>query len=414
MKRFVIFGLLILFVGVAGYYFVRDPGTADVALLGWHLQTSALGLLVLILLSYLVLMIVWRLLSALFGLPGYLRRRSARHKQRAADEALLRAWAELERGRFAAAEKLALNNRAHGSLPPLHSVVALDALLGRGETTAALDLLNEVRLQYPRFADFLALHLANRLRVEREYPPALELLHGLSVAHPKDEAILCAFAETLYAAEDWAKLQTLLPALRRLKWPGFTEQDLSRIEFAVFDGLIATATRTGDTERLTQLWADVPKSMKHDSRLISRLARAWAQSGRTADAELVLEKALKQRCTPPLLRQWLDLPPADPARGRNLFAAWAGQHECALGDADKAYAQAKLAWLNDDLATAQNELAAALTHQPDVATLRLAAQIHERQRDSVQALAFYKQATTRLETEVLGEGEGRTPSEARR
>lgn len=403
MKRFVIFGLLILLAVAAGFYFVRDPGTADIALLGWELQTSALGLLVLILLAYVALTVLGRFLSALFGLPRYLRRRSARHKQAAADEALLRAWAELERGRYAAAEKLALTNRLHGSLPPLHSVVALDALLGRGETAAAVDLLNEVRTQYPRFADFLALHLANRLRYERQYPPALELLHGLSVAHPKDEAILCAFAETLYAAEDWAKLQTLLPALRRLKWPGFTEQDLIRIEVAVFEGLMAEATRARDAERLSQLWAEVPKSMKANHRLIGRLARAWVQLDRSSDAERLLEKALKQACSPELLRLWLDLPLADPGRSRNLFASWSSQADCGLTDADLAYGRARLAWLNDDLTTALSELATALSHHPDVATLQLAAQIHEQQRDSVQALAFYKQAAARLETEALAE-----------
>jgi len=406
MKRFVVLGLLILLAGGAGFYFVRDPGTADIALLGWQLQTSALGLLVLVLAAFVLLWILGRFLSALFGLPRYLRRRSARQKQMAADEALLRAWAELERGRFAAAEKLAMTNRAHGSLPPLHSVVALDALLGRGETAAALDLLNEVREQYPRFADFLALHLANRLRLERRFPPALELLHSLSLTHPKDEAILCAFAETLYAAEDWAKLRTLLPALRRLKWPGFTEQDLSRIEYAVFNGLMTVATRTSDAEQLTQLWAEVPKPMKTDPRLIGRLARAWVQLNKAADAERVLEKSLKQACTPELLRQWVDLPPADPVRSRNLFATWTSQADCALSDADLAYGRARLAWLNDDLTTAQSELATALMHQPDVATLRLAAQIHEQQRDSVQALAFYKQAAQRLEMEALGESSG--------
>jgi Tfp pilus assembly protein PilF len=65
-----------------------------------------------------------------------------------------------------------------------------------------------------------------------------------------------------------------------------------------------------------------------------------------------------------------------------------------------------VAWLNDDLTTAQSELATALMYQPDVATLRLAAQIHEQQRDSVQALAFYKQVAQRLETEALGESSG--------
>lgn len=398
MKRFVLFGLLIVLAVAAGFYFVRDPGTADIALLGWELQTSALGLLVILGLAFVILLMVWRLLSAVFGLPRYWRRHTARQRQKAADEELLRAWAEQERGRHAAAEKLALVHRAHGSLPPLHFVVAMDALLSRGDVTAALNLLDDVRGQYPRFADFLALHLANRLRRHQNYPQALDLLHSLSLAHPKDEAILCAFAETLYAAEDWAKLRTLLPALRRLKWPGLTEQDVRRYELAVAGGLMAEASRHSDAEQLRTLWNDVPKQLAKEPTLIALHARAWVQMGQRPEAQRLLEKALKQDCSPELLQLWLELPPADPTRSRAQFESWTKQPSCVLDERTSAYARAQLAWLNEDLSLAQRELAKALAETPTVAALKLAAQIHEHQRDSVQALALYKQAVARLES----------------
>ncbi|OZB79022.1 MAG: hypothetical protein B7X28_08670, partial [Halothiobacillus sp. 13-55-253] len=243
MKRFVLILIILVLAAGAGFYFIRDPGTADIALLGWELQTSALGLLALIIVGFIVLAIIWRVISAVLKLPSLWRRRSARQKQQAADEQVLRAWAELERGRFSVAEKLARARLNEASLPPLNYVIAADALMAQDETAATLSLLDEVRTSFPRFADFLSLHIANRFRQQKNLAPALELLQSLAAAHPKDEAIVCAFAETLFEAADWEKLRTLMPALRRLKWSGLTEQDVQRYDRAVYGGLIQEAAR---------------------------------------------------------------------------------------------------------------------------------------------------------------------------
>lgn len=404
MKRFVLILLILALAAVAGFYFVRDPGTADIALLGWQLQTSALGLLALIVLVFIVLTLMWRVVSALLNIPEFWRRRSARQKQQAADEQLLRAWAELARGRFAVAEKLALAQRANASLPPLHYVVAADALLARGEVVAVLSLLDEVRADFPRFADFLALHVANQFRIRHNYAPALELLQSLAAKHPKDEAIICAFAEALSVAEDWAKLRTLMPALRRLKWSGLTEQDVRRYDLAVYGGLIGVAVRARQPEQLATLWSELPKALTMNPALLGALARGWVQLGRPAEAERVLEKALNQTCSTALLRHWLAVPPSNPVRAQTLFNGWLSQSGCIVDAQTRAYGLAWLAWLNDDFEGAQQALTGILADQPDVSSLKLAAQIAERQRDSTQALAFYAQVLDRLDVEQLALG----------
>ena len=399
MKRFALILIILVLAAGAGFYFIRDPGTADIALLGWELQTTALGLFALIIAGFIALAIIWRVISAVLKLPSLWRRRSARQKQQAADEQLLRAWAELERGRFSVAEKLARSRLNEASLPPLNYAVAADALLAQGETAATLSLLDEARSAFPRFADFLSLHIANRFRLQKNLVPALELLQSLATTHPKDEAIVCAFAETLFDAADWEKLRTLMPALRRLKWSGLTEQDIQRYDRAVFSGLIQEAARHKQTAELAAIWNDTPKALRQDEVMLASLANAWLTLGQPDEAERILETALDQKCTPTLLHRWLALPPKDPARAATRFDRLANQTACQADSNLRAYAQARLAWLNDDTEAAKQALAPVLEDQPDIASLKLAAQIAEHERDSAQAVVYYTKAFERMEME---------------
>lgn len=399
MKRFALILIILVLAAGAGFYFIRDPGTADIALLGWELQTTALGLFALIIVGFIALAIIWRVISAVLKLPSLWRRRSARQKQQAADEQLLRAWAELERGRFSVAEKLARAQLNEASLPPLNYAVAADALLAQGETAATLSLLDEARSAFPRFADFLSLHIANRFRLQKNLVPALELLQSLATTHPKDEAIVCAFAETLFDAADWEKLRTLMPALRRLKWSGLTEQDIQRYDRAVFGGLIQEAARHKQTAELAAIWNDTPKALRQDEVMLASLANAWLTLGQPDEAERILETALEQQCTPTLLRRWLALPPKDPARAIARFERWTKQASCQVDANMRAYAQARLSWLNEDTEAAKQALAPVLEDQPDIASLKLAAQIAEHERDSAQAVAYYTKAFERMEME---------------
>ncbi|WP_298218189.1 heme biosynthesis HemY N-terminal domain-containing protein [Halothiobacillus sp.] len=399
MKRFALILIILVLAAGAGFYFVRDPGTADIALLGWELQTSALGLLALIIVGFIALAIIWRVISAVLKLPSLWRRRSARQKQQAADEQLLRAWAELERGRFAVAEKLARAGLDKASLPPLNYVIAADALMAQGQTAATLNLLDEVRATFPRFADFLALHMANRFRQQKNLSPALELLQSLAAGHPKDEAIVCAFAETLFEAADWEKLRTLMPALRRLKWSGLSEQDVQRYDRAVYGGLIQEAARHKQTAELAAIWNDVPKSLRQDELMLASLANSWLTLGQPDEAERILQTALEHQCSPTLLYQWLALPPKDPARALSQYNRWASQGMCASDTNLRAYAEARLAWLNDDTEAAKQALAPVLNDSPDVTILKLAAQIAEHERDSTQAVVYYTKAFERMALE---------------
>lgn len=396
MKRLALVILALIFATTAAVYFVRDPGTADIALLGWHLQTSALGLLALLFAAFIGLSLAWRIMAALLNIPAFWRQRTARQKRAAADEQLLQAWAELIRGRFEIAGKLALSQHAHASIAPMHYVVATEALLALGDSPAALNLLDEVRRNFPRFADYLALHMANRWHAQHNLAPAIELLQSLHIRHPKDEAVTCALAEALYSGADWEKLATLLPVLRRLNWPSFTEQNLQRLSLGVYRGLIDQLARQYKPEPLAALWATIPKDLRGNTNLLMSLAQAWLVLKQPAKAELVLGKALAQQGTNEILRAWIAIPPANPAQALGQLEGFMNQSRGTVDEATRAYATAYLAFLSGDEERAQQALAPSLANQPDALTLKLAADIAQHQRDSVQALALLTQAYQRL------------------
>lgn len=403
MKRFLI-GLILLGLAVAaGFYFVRDPGTATISLLGWELQTTALGLLVLVLVLFVVLALLLRLVRGAFRLPEWLRKRTVKRRQSAANEQLLRAWAERQRGRVSSAEKLALGSLEHASVPPMHYVVAADALLDQHRTEKALALLDEVRRRFPRFADFLSLHVAKRLAHQGEHHQARELIQALHTAHPEDEAVTRTYAESLLNDQAWPELEALLPQLRRMNHMALTETDLMRYERSLIIGQLTDAARQGDLDALSRRWAESPRTLAADPEITLAYGRLLVKLEQTQAATELAEKWLKSRFDSRILRFWADRPHEDVAAAQARLDGFLGARK--NGDAESEayrYARSRLLYLKEDYDAAQRELQPLLNGQPHISTLRLAAEIHARMRDSGMAARLYERALQRAETEDLG------------
>ncbi|WP_407275963.1 heme biosynthesis HemY N-terminal domain-containing protein [Halothiobacillus sp. DCM-1] len=394
MKRlFVIFFGLVL-VGLAALYFLRDPGSADISLLGWQLHTTALGFLALVAGLMIVLALVWRLIAALLRLPAFFRARGARTRRQRADDALLRAFAESSRGQFAEAETLAMSHWEEASVGAMHFVIALDAAFARGDTAAALARLDQARATYPRFAGYLALHLANQLSNAGQHGTAIELLQGLHGTHPQDEAVLLALARALYAGEDWQKLQALMPALRRVKSARLSEQTLWQWERGQLLGRLPALVRSGQADGLRAWRNEVPKKLKTDPGLVQAQAQAALALQQPQEAQQMLERALEQSPNAVLLQQWLALP-LDVAAATAWLDRLLANHPEAFDRNTIGLAQARLALNRQDLAAAQSWLAPVLTQDAEPAAYLLAAELAEQQRDSATACTWYAKALAR-------------------
>lgn len=392
MKRLLLIILGLILAGIAALYALRDPGTADISLLGWQLHTSALGFLVLLIGLMIALSIVWKALAALLRLPAFFRARSARARKKQADDALLRAFAESTRGRFAEAESLAMTHQEAASVGPMHFVVAIDAALARGDTPTALTRLDQARAIYPRFASYLSLHMAKQLTADGQHAIAIELLQRLYSTHEQDEAVLLTLATALYAGEDWEKLHSLMPAVRRLKPKQLDEQTLWQWERGQLIGRLGAVVRSGRMDEWHRWSQEIPKKLKADAGLIRAQADAARALGNPQAAKQVLERALMDAPNAALLRQWLPLTDDEAPAATTLLDRVLTAHPGSLDDATIALARAHLALHRDDFAATQQWLAPLLTPGTDFSALMLAAELAERQRDSASASAWYAKA----------------------
>ena len=427
MKRVIVWTVLLLALVAAGIYFLPDAGVAMVEIAGWRVETTAVGLLLMAVVALAVLQLLWRLLAGLLNLPSRFARRSAKQRRRAADDKLLRAWAERQRGQSELAQRYALAGVEDGSLPPMHFQVAIDALLDGldpsrkgmpGHNREAIreevgDLFTTVDRRFPKFAEFLRLHIVQRLIALGETEWAQSMLEPLVDTHPRDEAVLLIRAQLLEMGDDVEQLAVLLPTLRRIKDKRLTGDELLRLERHVLLGRIESAARARDADRLSRLWAEANRSVVDDSTVTVAYAQALVRVGAPDAAARVLEKRLSRTLETATLQAWAEVPHEDPAEARRHLLKvvpddWAEPAEAAdVGRAREraafAYAMARLALAESDPGSAQIWIGRLGPLDQDLRYLAVAARVHARLRDSSEAALLYERALARagLEGQVI-------------
>jgi len=427
MKRVIVWILLLVALVAAGIYFLPDAGVAMVEIAGWRVETTAVGLLLMAVAALLVLQVLWRLLAGVLHLPERLARRSARQRRRGADDKLLRAWAERQRGQAELAQRYALAGVEDGSLPPMHFQVAIDALLDGldpsrkgmpGQHRDAIraevgDLFETVDRRFPKFAEFLRLHIVQRLIALEEVEWAQTMLDPLIDTHPRDEAVMLIRAQLLEMGDDIETLAALLPTLRRIKDKRLTGDELLRLERRVLLGRIESAARARDADRLSRLWAEANRSAVDSGPVTVAYAQALVRVGASEAAARVLEKRLSRTLEATTLQAWAEVPHDDPAEARKHLLKvvpddWSEPAEAAdVGRAREraafAYAMARLALAESDPGTAQIWIGRLGPLDQDLRYLAVAARVHARLRDSSEAAVLYERALARagLEGQVI-------------
>jgi len=433
MKRAILWFLLLAVLVAAGIYFLPDAGIAVVEFAGWRIETTAVGLTLIAVIALVVLAVIWRLLAGVVRLPSRWSKRSAEGRRRAADEKLLRAWAERQRRETDEARRYALAGVEDGSLPPMHFQVAIDALLdafdparqgiarhSRDEYRSEIgDLFETVSRRFPKFAEFLRLHIVQRLMALGEIDWAREMVEPLAETHPRDEAILLIRAQLLERAADWEALASLLPTLRRVKNVRLTGDELLRLERAVLLGRIEAGARRRDLDGLSRLWAEAGRNVTDNAAVVVAYARALQQADADRAAVGLLEKRLSRHREVAVLHAWADLDHEDPAEARRRLLrlvpedwnepANAPDVPHAAERAAFAHAMATLALEEGDPSAAQIWIGRLGPLDRDVRYLAIAARVHARLRDSNEASVLYERALARagMQASADGAGDGR-------
>lgn len=383
-----LFWLLGLFAVATGLTLAaHNPGYVQFVYPPWKAELSlslfAFLLLIGLLLGYLLL----RLVFAAAGMPGYVREfrlRRAQEKERAGLMEALTAYFE---GRYAKAEKAAVQAMVAGDRTGLGTIIAArsaheqrefdkrDAYLADAERNAtgepAMRLMAKAEFMLDQKQPQSALH-------------ALRELEDTGTHHH-----LGALGLELKAQQQVQNWDAVLEVTSRLEKRKAIDSLVARQlqQFAWREKLRDPAL---DMEGLRKLWKSIPTDLRRGSKLAAAAATAFGKLGDCRSAQQVLTDSLNQQWDSGLVSLYGECRFEDNTQQLEQAERWLKTHS---GDAGLLLTLGKLCLHQKLWGKAQNYLDASISLQPSSAAWLTLSELAEKLGEHDRALSYFRQAT---------------------
>ena len=288
--------LLLLVVAAAAafgwHWIAADPGYISIRLRGWHVETSVVAAIVILLLVWALIGLAWRLLRWPFGAVARRHRRVSRLR-------LGQGLVALYEGRHADAERALGRAARHSPQRTLALLASADAARRRGDDQHALALLDEAGQEAPQAARVLR---ALTLRGAGRADEAMRLLAPEAEARKLPPAGWREYAEAALMAGEPVRARAALDPLRKGGvLDGRVYADLERRV------LRADLEAAPDAENLGATWRGLSRAQRNDPELIVAYARRAAATGAGLAAMDEIEAALRRHWDPSLLDAYAGL-----------------------------------------------------------------------------------------------------------
>lgn len=321
--RWAILLLALLGLGTAaGLLLQDDNGYVLLAWGGWTVETSLVTFGVLALLALTGLGLLWRLLVALWRLPGRLRRRRhVRHMARAR-AALHTAVLDLQAGRYAYAEK-ALVKYAEAEAPGVNYLLAARAA-HRQQAPLRRDRYLRQAFEADVAGQSAVLIAQAEMQLDDQHDEQALATLSLLDAPAVETRRLQLLVRCHLARRDWTALRGLLPRLRDF---GALPADAQRrLEVQVFAASMAMAVERGDVGALEAAWTDAGRELRHETPLALAYARGLAHLNQAAQAAEVIEQHLRTHWSEEMVDLYGRLHAGLRARPLEQIQGWIGQY----------------------------------------------------------------------------------------
>ena len=330
MRKLLLIFVLALLVGAAGIWLLQQgSGYILISFSGTSIEMSlwtgiALYLFFTGLLVWLLLLVRW-----LSGAGGFQQwwgsRRGARHTSKTTQGLLLYAehdWQKATQLLSQAADK--------SVMPEVNLLFAARAAADNDDIKRAQQLLERLKLSYPKSGVAADKLLAELLVIEERFDAALQLLKALYADKPADRAILRLLSDIYYLTEDWSSLEKILRDLKH--YGALTEAAVGNLEMEVYSNLLSTFIADPEMSELDQqaqlqrLWDRVPKGLRKASEIVCAYADALEQVNETGVVQPLLIKALNNEWQPELVERFGLLAGAVPEKQLMLAEKWLLSH----------------------------------------------------------------------------------------
>jgi HemY protein len=380
--------LLVVVAALAafGWHWVaEDPGYVLLRLRGWRMETTVIAAIVILLLTWALLGVLWRLLRWPFGAF------SQRHR-RVSQQRLGEGLVALIEGRHGDAER-DLNRAARlDSLRGPALLASAEAASRRGEPGRALEALNQAAQSSPQAARVL------RARVLRRDGKSAEALALLIPESDKGTLSPGGWRELALAALANGDLRRARAALDPLQKSGaLGGRAYAALETQVLVAIVNAAT---DGAELNTLWSQLPKAQRRVPAVIDAYARRAASFGLTLPAMDEVESALRREWSPLLIETYGTLPGDDIEARLRRAESWLDAHP---NDANLLLTLGRMCARLKLWGKARRHLERSLALAPSAAAWEALGDTFAGQGDTEQAQRCYRNAL------AFGRGEAVTP-----
>lgn len=280
--------LLALVIGMLLFgYSLNDPGYV---VFNWHnyvFETSAYGLILILVTLFGVVWFLKKSWRMLFSYGQFRQRKRSKQQDdvfaQGVEAFLLHDWQTASKQLALAGESEQFNKFA--SLLNLMSAVASDA---DGDHDTTQSFLANVDTSQPKLAA-----LAAKIHLTQQRPEkALEMLTSVDKKHDKDPLVLRGKIDVLTANNEWQKLLALLPLAAKLRV--FRLDEFRELEAKVYSGRFEEIGKSEGVDSLKSHWNKLPSKVQKNPLIASKFANILAELGEGEEAELRLLKLLKQ------------------------------------------------------------------------------------------------------------------------
>lgn len=375
-KRWLVFAIIVVAVAaIAFVWLASDPGYVLIRFRGWRIEATVVGAVAILVAAWIAIGIAWWLLRWPFGAL------SRRHR-RISHERLRDGLVAMSEGRNVEANRTLQRAAQYSSLRAPALLAAADAAHRHGDTTRALEALDEAAQHAPDAARILR---ARILRENGRAEEALQLLAPGADAGKLPPAGWHEYALAALATHQPDKARAALEPLRKSDMLGSTGYaDLADRTLG------ALLRRAPDAAALQDLWKRANRQQRQMPSLLEAYARRAATFGVAHDALDAIEDALKREWNPALVAAYGDAtPPAEAAARLRNAARWMDAHP---GDNALLRTLGVLSMRASDPRDAREYLVRALTLQPTAAGWAALGDVQSASGEPAEATRCYANA----------------------
>lgn len=293
MIRVLLFFIVLLAAVWLGIQLSQDPGYLFIAIHHWTIETSLWIAILALLLSFLLLHSVLVLFGKIASTPSMYRAWRAKCRAQKAQAKTRQGLIEFSEGYWLEAKNHLIKALPDTDTPLLNYLTAARAAQEMGDNQLRDDYLREAQQSMPDAKIAVELTQAQLQLANKQWEQALATLRHLQLLAPKHPYVLKLLMHLYQEVRDWPHLIGLLPELKKLNV--LTNDEYQQLLQHAYLHAMSDLAKLEQTDALTQLVADLPKSLRHDADLMAEYCRYLAKNNQKPLAESILRQVLRKQ-----------------------------------------------------------------------------------------------------------------------